>query len=143
MELVRRDADYAVRALILIAREGGVAQTARIAQAQEVPFDFLHKILRKLKNAGIVKVKRGARGGFTLSQPAQDIRLLSIIEAVQGKIAVNRCFLGRDGCPRQKGCPVHDRLEAVQEGLCGLLEEITLAELVGGKPDSRKSAGRK
>lgn len=143
MELVRRDADYAVRALVMIACNDGFVQTSEIARTQEIPFDFLQKILRKLRDAGIVKVKRGAGGGFTLSWPAQDIRLLSVIEAVQGPIAVNRCFLGRNKCPRQKACPVRDKLKVVQESIRELLAEITLKELLEVESRLEKPIGRK
>lgn len=143
MELVRRDADYAVRALVMIACEDGFAQASEIARTQDVPFDFLQKILRKLKSAGIVKAKRGAGGGFMLSRPTRDIGLLSVIEAVQGPIAINRCFLGRDKCPRQKACPVHDRLKVVQKSIRELLAEVTLEELIGGEPRMKESTGRR
>ena len=133
MELVRRDTDYAVRALIMIAREGGIAQAQRIAREEDVPFEFLHKILRKLKIAGIVDARRGAGGGFSLSRPASKIRLLGVIEAVQGRIAVNRCFLGEDICPRQKNCPARRQLAVVQKKLREILKGITLADLVGEK----------
>jgi Rrf2 family protein len=143
MELVKRDSDYAVRALVIIAREDRLMQTSEIAQTQGIPFDYLKKILRKLKAAGIVKVKRGTGGGFALAQPVENIKLLNIIESVQGPRAVNRCFLGKDRCSMQNACPVHDRLEPVQAGICELLAEITLAELIKDEPRYDKPGGRK
>ena len=132
MELVKRDTDYAVRALVAIACTDGIANTSEIAEAQEIPFDFLQKILRRLKRAGIVRVRRGPGGGFTLARSSENIRLLDIVEAVQGPIAINRCFLGRDMCSMQNDCPVREKLKPVQAGISELLEEITLAELAEG-----------
>lgn len=142
MELVRRDADYAVRALVMIAREELHVQTSEIAARQEIPFDFLHKILRKLKDAGMVNVKRGAGGGFSLARSPEEIRLLGIIEAIQGPVAINLCFLGKGRCPRQEDCTVHERLKPVQTGICEMLEEITLYDLINGESRSGRQDGR-
>ena len=130
MELVRRDTDYALRALIMMAREGGAAKSERIARMGNMPFDFLQKILRRLKKVGIVSARRGVGGGFALSKPASEIRLLNVIEAVQGMVAVNRCFLGKNICARQKNCPARRKLKAVQESLRDILRGITLADLM-------------
>jgi Rrf2 family protein len=130
MEILRRDSDYAVRALIAIASSGGYSQASEIAHEEEVSLDFLHKILHKLKAAGIVKVRRGPGGGFALAVPADKITLLQVIEAAQGPLAINRCFLGEDMCPRQKNCRVRVKLTGVQDSIRGFLEEITLEEML-------------
>jgi Rrf2 family iron-sulfur cluster assembly transcriptional regulator len=140
MELLRRDTDYAVRALCEIAQSGEPVQASFIARAQDMPFDFLQKILRKLKDAGIVKVRRGCGGGFSLARPASGISLLSIVECVQGKIAVNRCFTEARRCPRQDSCTVRDKLAVLQESIEDLLEGATLAEVLNG--EAADSAGR-
>ncbi len=142
MELIRRDTDYAVRALATIARRGHFVHACDIARAEKVPFDFLQKILRRLKKAGILKAKRGSGGGFLLAQPPEKIELLAVIEAVQGPVAVNRCFLGEGRCPRQENCPVRDRLKVVQAGIRELLAEVTLDELVKDKPGPKDSIRR-
>ena len=130
MQIVTRESDYAIRALALLGANGGYIRVARIAKEKEVPFDFLQKILRKLKNAGFVAVKRGPGGGFALIQPPLDIRLLDILDTIQGPLAVSRCLLGDHECPMENTCPVRDRLAAVQDIVRESLAGITLSELL-------------
>ena len=131
MELIRRETDYAVRALLAIASsDGRIVPTAEIAKKQEVPYTFLQKILRKLVEAGIISVKRGTAGGFSLARPPLDVTLLEITESVQGPIALNRCFLGEGKCPIQKECSVRVQLVGAHEGIRELLAEVTLQELL-------------
>jgi Rrf2 family protein len=130
MQMLTRESDYAVRALASLGADGGYVQAERIAREQAVPFDFLQKILRKLKDAGFVSVRRGPGGGFTLAQPPADITLLDVLDAVQGPLAVTRCLLEDYECPMESTCPVRDRLANIQDDLRRRLAEITLLELL-------------
>jgi len=133
MQMLTRESDYAVRALASLGASGGYIQAARISQEQAVPFDFLQKILRKLKEAGFVSVKRGPGGGFALAQPPGHITLLSVLDAVQGPLAMNQCLLAGYVCHLQKTCPVRGKLAALQRQVLDSLKGITLAELLEGK----------
>lgn len=130
MQMLTNESDYAVRALASLGADGGYLGAAKIAQEQAVPFDFLQKILRKLKSAGFVDMKRGPGGGFTLAQPAADITLLSVLDAIQGPLLVSRCLLGEYECPMRKTCPVRDRLAALQNIIYESLDGITLSDLL-------------
>ena len=82
-------ADYAVRAA---ARARGVARGEpvkgeHLAEAQEIPLQFLEHILLELKHARLVRAKRGARGGYWLARPAEEITLADVIRAVEGPLA--------------------------------------------------------
>lgn len=130
MQLLTRESDYAVRALAMLGASDGHVQAARIAEDQAVPFDFLQKILRKLKGAGFVTVRRGPGGGFALAKPPADITLLDVLDAVQGPLAVSQCLLDGYECPMASTCPVRDRLAAVQDSVRNSLAGITLSVLL-------------
>ncbi|MBI2822785.1 MAG: RrF2 family transcriptional regulator [Acidobacteria bacterium] len=80
--------DYAVRALLDLALEGDSAavQSRDIASRQGIPHRFLEQILLNLKKAGLVRSLRGARGGYRLARPAEQITLKDAIAAVEGSI---------------------------------------------------------
>jgi Rrf2 family protein len=85
---VSAKADYAIRAAVELAAAGeGPTKGDRIAQAQEIPVNFLENILVDLRNAGIVASRRGADGGYWLARPAAEITLADIIRAVDGPLA--------------------------------------------------------
>jgi len=73
---VSAKADYAVRAAAeLAAAEEGPIKGERLADAQDIPLQFLEHILLELKHAGIVRARRGAKGGYWLAKPADEVTI--------------------------------------------------------------------
>src|SRR5512139_789608 len=105
---ITRQADYAVRAVLYLARLGQTerAATSQVAQEQHIPPSFLAKIISQLSIAGLLHTSRGARGGVTLAREPKDISLLEVIEAIDGPILLNEC-VGDDGasCTFDEQCP--------------------------------------
>lgn len=105
---VTREADYAIRCVLHMARQGGeVASISGICDAMLVPRTFVAKILQRLSRAGIVRSIRGVKGGFLLAKPASEINLLEVIEAIQGKSAASICAIDRSVCSLSGQCSVH------------------------------------
>jgi Rrf2 family protein len=85
--LYSRSAEYAIRALVHLAclPEGKFAMTRAIAEDENIPVHFLAKILQELTRKGILRSNKGPTGGFTLRVPPQQIHLLEVVEALDGK----------------------------------------------------------
>ena len=81
---VSAKADYAVRAAVELAAVGedGPVKGERLADAQEIPLQFLEHILLELKHHGIVRARRGAKGGYWLAKPADAITIADVVRAV-------------------------------------------------------------
>jgi Rrf2 family protein len=79
---------YGVRALFDIAfhNDGRPTQARDIARRQEVPLRYLEQIFQELRRANLVDAKRGPKGGYSLSRPAERITLGDVLRAVQGPI---------------------------------------------------------
>ncbi len=109
---ISRRAEYALRALLLIAND----QTEKIHQIQDlsergnIPVKFLEQILLHLRNEGLLTSKRGVGGGYSLRKRASDIVVLDIVELLDGPIAPLPCALERPGepcgCPDPIRCPL-------------------------------------
>src|ERR671919_1252603 len=82
-------ADYALRAALEMAAapEGEPVKGERLAEAQDIPLQFLEHILLELKHARLVQARRGAKGGYWLAHPAAEISLADVIRAVEGPLA--------------------------------------------------------
>ncbi|MDH7578372.1 MAG: Rrf2 family transcriptional regulator [Bacillota bacterium] len=131
MEVIRRNADYGIRALVHLAANPGVMMSAgEIAASQDIPIEFLQKILQKFARSGLVNSHRGAQGGFSLAKDPRQISVLEMVETVQGRIAVNKCFLGHEGCPRAPKCPLKQSWLQVEQKITEFLEGVTLQDLV-------------
>jgi Rrf2 family protein len=104
---ITRQADYAVRAVLYLARLGEQrAATSAVAKDQNIPPSFLAKIISQLSIAGIVHTSRGARGGVTLARNPKEITLLEVVEAIDGPILLNECVDGDNSCAFDKNCPL-------------------------------------
>jgi len=127
-------ADYAVRAALELAAspEGEPVKGEHLAQAQDIPLQFLEHILLELKHAGLVRAKRGYRGGYWLDRPAEEITIADVIRAVEGPLANIH-----EAAPEDLHYPgaaerLRDVWVAVRASLRAVLESATLAEVAEG-----------
>lgn len=133
MEIIRRRTDYGIRALMhmsLMKSETGIFGAREIAEAREVPEVYMQKVLHALAEAGIVQSHRGVFGGFSLLKQPDEITILSLMETLQGPVAINKCVLKMDLCPREKECLISEGWCKVQSSLVEFLGGITLKDLL-------------
>ena len=131
---ITRQADYAVRAVLYLARLGNSerAATSTVAEEQRIPPSFLAKIISQLSIAGLLHTSRGARGGVTLARDPEDISLLEVIEAIDGPILLNECVGDDSMCMFESDCPLRPVWCEAQEELVKRLKGTTFAQLMEG-----------
>ena len=128
---ITRQADYAVRAVLYLARTGEQrTATSMIAEEQRIPPSFLAKIISQLSIAGLLHTSRGARGGVTLAREAKDITLLEVIEAIDGPIQLNECVGDNGACSFDDSCPLRPVWCDAQEELVGRLKGTNFADML-------------
>ena len=126
--------DYALRAALELAAapDEKPVKGERIATAQAIPLRFLENILMQLRHAGLVESRRGAEGGYRLARPAGEVTLADVIRAIDGPLA------GVSGARPETldftgvAEPMRDVWIAVRASLRGVLEGVTLADVVAG-----------
>ncbi len=129
---ITRQADYAVRAMLYLARRGQTerAATSQVAEEQHIPPSFLAKIISQLSIAGLLHTSRGARGGVTLAREPKDITLLEVIEAIDGPIRLNECVGDSSACTFDEHCPLRPVWCDAQSELVTRLKGTNFAQLV-------------
>jgi Rrf2 family protein len=128
---ITRQADYAVRAVLHLARNTDQrTATSAIAEEQRIPPSFLAKIVSQLSIAGLLHTSRGARGGVTLARPAKDITLLEVVEAIDGPIQLNECVGDNGTCSFDDDCPLRPVWCEAQEELVGRLKGTNFADMI-------------
>ena len=138
---------YALQAIMTLGRRYGT-ETVRIrdiATDSDLPEKFLELILLEMKNARIVESVRGAKGGYRLRRPPEEIKLSEIIRLMDGPLAPFgdadqlRSLIVTD--------PDHRALYGVflevRDAAAKILESTSVADIVGGGSGSRKRAGKK
>ena len=133
-------AEYGVRLLIQLGRQGGAAPVSlkAVAEAEDLPLAYLERIAALLKRSGLVQATRGAHGGYVLARPPAEITMDQVVLALEGAIAPMDCFFDdRDGrvlCSHHadgEHCATKLLWTRVQVGVIRSLQRTTLAELVG------------
>jgi len=131
---VSAKSDYAIRAAVELAAAGdGPVKGEQIAQAQEIPPNFLENIMSDLRNAGIVLSRRGADGGYWLARPAAEIALADVIRAVDGPLANVRGVRSEQVAYHGSAEPLRDVWIAVRASLRSVLEHVTIEDVASGK----------
>lgn len=129
---ITRQADYAVRAVLYLARMEPTqrAATSQVAQEQHIPPSFLAKIISQLSIAGLLHTSRGARGGVTLAREPKDITLLEVIEAIDGPIMLNECVGDSSTCTFDEDCPLRPVWCEAQNELINRLKSTHFQKLL-------------
>jgi len=131
MDILRRNSDYAMRAMVQLARNYGqqAISSRELSDLEDIPSQLASKLLQQLAKAGLVESSMGVNGGFSLAGKPEEITAAEVIEAIQGPILVNRCIAPAFVCSRKQACGVHDKLMELQRQMEDYLGGLTLAEL--------------
>lgn len=112
-----------------IQKEGETISADTISKDLKVPREFVSKVLQALTKSKIIASKKGKSGGFFLGKDAKDIKLIDIVQSIDGLEMFNSCVLGFPGCSHEKPCPVHDKWGRLREDTYTMLSNESLAEL--------------
>jgi len=100
-----------------------------ISKKENVPFEFLGKIMSELEKANLVKTKKGVSGGYFLAKSANKITPGDIVLALEENTELVNC----SGCPMAGSCSSEDVWDEVQESMDNSLNAKTLADLIKRK----------
>lgn len=130
MKLLTKNSDYAVRALASL--DSGTFRSARaIAEEQEMPYQFLRRILRDLIKERVVVSKEGGSGGFRLNVDPARISVADIIRVFQGDVQFSTCMFRRKVCGNRSSCALRREIKRIEEMVEKELGKITLVRLMG------------
>ncbi|HEY1221212.1 MAG: Rrf2 family transcriptional regulator [Bryobacteraceae bacterium] len=126
-----RSSEYAIRAFVYLAQvpDGKYAMVKNIAESEEIPAHFLAKILQQLARKGLLRSSKGPTGGFALRVDAGDIRLLDIVEALDGLAPYQQCASGLSECNDDMPCSMHDSWVALRSRIMDYLGKNSIADL--------------
>jgi Rrf2 family protein len=135
MKNLSRQARYALRALYALTgnEHAGPMLISTLAEREHIPRKFLEATLLRLKNAGVLKSRKGRGGGYALSVPADQITLAQVVRAIDGAIDPLPC-LGEgavpcDGCVDEKTCGTRHVMMEVRNAIAAILDTTTVASV--------------
>jgi len=132
MQLTRA-ADYGVRVMIHLAANGESRKSlVDLAAATNSPESFLSKVMQALSRAGLISSRRGQSGGFRISTLGRAASILDVIEAVDGRVCLNKCLVAANSCSRKLVCPAQLVWVDAQRAMLQVLHAAKIANLAAG-----------
>ncbi len=131
--LFTRATEYALLALVIIARENKPLGTDYLSKRLNISRSFLAKILQALAKQEILKSYKGATGGFMLARPAEKLSIKEISQAAEGRhINIFDCSSNQAHCPSNQGdfCTLWPFLNRLQLKVDSFLDELTLKDIM-------------
>ena len=101
--------DYALRCMMYLAGKEEVSSSPEIGEAVGINKMFVQKVLRVLRDAGVVSSTHGGTGGYRLAKKPEEIVLLDIILLFEKTMKINRCLELKGCCERYETCPLSKR----------------------------------
>ncbi|MCH5281804.1 MAG: Rrf2 family transcriptional regulator [Lachnospiraceae bacterium] len=124
---------YALRLMLDLAtyNTGEPVSIKDIARRQNISEKYLEQIISALNKAGLVRSIRGAQGGYLLTKPLKEYTVGMILRQTEGDLAPVGC-VGEQGaeCDRRDGCVTVRIYEKINEAVCGVVDNITLADML-------------
>ncbi len=143
---------YGVRAVVELAARyrRGPWPLREIAAAQGVSPSYLERVLRRLRQAGLIESTRGAHGGYRLARPPEEVTVGQVLRALEGPIAPVACVAENDPQPCNHVGDCRSRLAwlRLRDSIAAALDRTTIADLVdevcpeGQTTDDRTPTGR-
>ncbi|HEV2111075.1 MAG TPA: SUF system Fe-S cluster assembly regulator [Gammaproteobacteria bacterium] len=122
--------DYGTVVLSQMARDPGrLHAAAEIATATHLAAPTVSKLLKQFARAGLVSSHRGARGGYSLTRPAEQITAVQIIDAIEGPVAITQCSMSHSRCGIEAVCGIGHNWQRISLAIRDSLSTVTLAQL--------------
>lgn len=123
-------ADYATVIMSFLARDlSAIFSATVIAQEIHLSPPTVSKILKMLWRANLVKSFRGTEGGYQLAKSPKQITVAEIISAIEGKLAVTECCVGKNLCALDALCGVKENWQIINRAIFNALQGLTLEDM--------------
>jgi Rrf2 family nitric oxide-sensitive transcriptional repressor len=127
-----RFSDIGLRVLMYLAREPRTTSVtvAEVATQFDIPHNHLVKVVGAMAKLGWIDAMRGRHGGIRLAMNASEIRIGTVLRALEGDNEAVDCE--GIGCRLAGDCALRDALRRGVEAFYQAMDEYTLAQIIGG-----------
>lgn len=128
---ISRRTNYATRAVLALALEGGPLKLGELARRTAAPLSVLEQVMPTMRIAGLVRSERGPLGGYRLNKPPEEITLERVVRLFEGQLAPISCATRKnpEWCAMMIGCSLREVWEEVRDTTIAILERTTFADL--------------
>jgi len=130
---------YGIRAILELAANYGKGplRLKTIAQHQDISIKYLEQLMAILRSAGFIRSVRGARGGYMLVKPPNQVKLNDVFTALEGPVITVECLEDETHCARVADCITRHVWAQVQQAIIDVLESMNLQDLLDKAKDEK------
>ncbi len=133
MKILNRDTDYAIRALVYMAKSPQqISSVKTLVDDLHMPRAFSRRLLQILRCQGILESSKGKGGGFKFKKAPAKIRLKELVEIFQRDFIETKCIFKKNICPDIATCPLRHKIRGIEKKVIDELAAVSIADLVKG-----------
>ena len=120
---------YAVRILLYLVLRGSdrPVRIGDIADAEQIPQQYIEQLLIRLKVAGFVRSARGAKGGYVISCDPSTVSVGDVLGAVEGPVVLAPCQ--KERCSRATACVTRAVWQQASDAMNAVFDTTTLQSM--------------
>ncbi|WP_074015880.1 Rrf2 family transcriptional regulator [Fusobacterium massiliense] len=129
---IKNEVRYALQIIyyLTLHRDKEIISSSEISEEEQIPRLFCLRIIKKLEKAGVVKIFRGAKGGYVLTRDPKRLTFRDIIEIIDDDIVLQPCIDSTTICStRGNDCAIRIALKEIQDALLADFDEINFYDL--------------
>jgi len=131
--LITRASEYALLSLVILTRSDTPIDVLSLSKRLGISKSFLAKVLQSLARENIVKSYKGASGGFVLESNPDEVSLLTVLKAAEGRsLNVFDCSSDSNVCPTDQAmsCHIWPFMNKLQGKIDDFLLDLTLKDIM-------------
>lgn len=124
---------YGLRAMVDIAyyQKIGLVSLKDISVREDISIKYLEKLVNTLKKEGLILSIRGAKGGYKLARPANEISIGEILRALEGNLYPVDCkVLVEEDCTIEEDCVMKCVWNRINDAINTAVDTLFLEDLV-------------
>ncbi len=121
-----------IKAVIYLGSKLASNEKSSVLEIAEFIYENEHtvaKLLQKLVKGNIIKSAKGPTGGFYITTKQKNLRVIDIVEVIDGKDVFTQCGLGLSKCSEARPCPFHNDFKPVREQFKNLCYSKKVSDL--------------
>ncbi|WP_394973011.1 RrF2 family transcriptional regulator [uncultured Croceitalea sp.] len=131
--MISNSSKYALKAILYLAvntSEEEKLLAKNLSGLANVPKAYLSKLLQKLVRHNLISSVRGPHGGFYLTEENRNVRLIEVINLIDGIDRLTSCMLSLNKCDEKYPCPLHESVGDMKTKFIENLEKTSIQDLV-------------
>jgi len=132
IQLYSKACEYAIMALANLSRHNMRDRftISMLCENSHIKESYARKAFQALSNGGILQAVSGPGGGYRFAKSPDEIKLLEVIQCIDGKSCFDQCILGLNFCDNENSCPMHDTWKPLKNQVIYSLQNITLGKII-------------